>query len=325
VDAFKEKNRLALVAYFEGDKESSEQIAALYTVADNLRDSLSVGLVQSSDNKVVLFRQFDAPEVAFEGDVSVESLTEFVNAERFPLIDEIGPENFRDYQARGLPLVWIAVDGTDQEQVDSTIATLKPFAGEFKGKLSFTYVDNGKYAQHVTGLGITKVPGLLIMGDGNKKFLYDSELDNAAGLKAFFDGYADGTLQPFLKSEPAPESNDEPVKVVVGSTFNDFVGSDKDVFLEFYAPWCGHCKKLAPEYEKVGAAFANVDKVVIAKIDATENDTPEEIKGFPTLMFYPAGSTKGEKYGGGRNAEDIVSWIEEHATVDVASISKEEL
>ena len=56
-----------------------------------------------------------------------------------------------------------------------------------------------------------------------------------------------------MKSEDPPEDNSGPVTVVTGKTFADIVLGGKDVLIEFYAPWCGHCKKLAPGYEKVGS------------------------------------------------------------------------
>jgi len=94
--------------------------------------------------------------------------------------------------------------------------------------------------------------------------------------------------------------------------FDSVVDGSKHVFAEFYAPWCGHCKNLAPAYEEVGLAFAKQKDVVIAKIDA---DAHKElggrfgVSGFPTLKFFPKGSTTPQPYEAGRTAEDIVSFV----------------
>jgi len=128
-----------------------------------------------------------------------------------------------------------------------------------------------------------------------------------------FEGFLSGTLKATLKSQPEPENNNGPVKVVVGTTFDSIVlDNSKDVLVKFYAPWCGHCKTLAPKYDTLGEEFANDDNIVIAKVDSTENDTPAKIEGFPTLIFYPAGNKTPVNYEGDRSVEAMAAFIREN-------------
>jgi len=329
VAAFRSKGSVVLVAFFGAEGDAAE---ALAEVADSNRDTVVVGQVSSPEvkfegtefGKLYLFRDFGADRmVVHDGELSVEAMAEFVNAERFPLIDAIGPENYEDYVERGLPLVWISLS---VDQKDSVVAELLPHAEAAKGLLSFIWVDAEKYEQHVQSLGIVETPGILIANPSSReKFLFEGEL-NAETLEAFFEGFAAGTLSAHLKSEKVPETNDAAVFVLVGSEFDAVVGHEKDVLVEFYAPWCGHCKRLAPEYEAVGEAFSGVDSVVIAKIDATENDTKEDIQGFPTLLFYPKGETTAVPYEGSRKKDDIIEWLHEHRSRgDAHSDDKAEL
>lgn len=99
-------------------------------------------------------------------------------------------------------------------------------------------------------------------------------------------------MEPYLKSEAVPESNDGPVIVAVAKNFDDVViNNDKDTLIEFYAPWCGHCKKLAPIFDDLGDKLKNED-VAIVKMDATANDVPSsfDVRGFPTLYWAPKNS-----------------------------------
>jgi protein disulfide-isomerase-like protein len=75
---------------------------------------------------------------------------------------------------------------------------------------------------------------------------------------------------------------------------------------------CGHCKNLAPEWQIAGETFDANDDIVIAALDATEAGeiaSRYEVKGYPTIKFFPKGSKEPEEYTGGRTADTIVSWV----------------
>lgn len=100
------------------------------------------------------------------------------------------------------------------------------------------------------------------------------------------------------------------------NNFDQYVNGEQHVFVEFYAPWCGHCKRLAPIYDEVGEAFASEGSVLIAKVDADAEKALGSrfgIRGFPTLKFFPRGSTEPEDYQGGREADDIIKYINDKA------------
>jgi len=105
---------------------------------------------------------------------------------------------------------------------------------------------------------------------------------------------------------------------LVRNSSKSFFDDSKDVFVEFYASWCGHCKRLKPDWDRLGDKYATVkDQIVVAKMEATENDLPPSVPfrvaGFPTLKFKPAGTKEWVDYEGDRSFESLVAFVEEHA------------
>ncbi|GMK57259.1 hypothetical protein CspeluHIS016_0400930 [Cutaneotrichosporon spelunceum] len=100
--------------------------------------------------------------------------------------------------------------------------------------------------------------------------------------------------------------------------FDKIIGKDKGALIEFYAPWCGHCKNLAPVYEQLADAF-DPSKVIIAKTDADgvgkELGSRFAVKGYPTLKWFPAGSLDSDDYNGGRDLESLVTFVEDKSGV----------
>lgn len=91
-------------------------------------------------------------------------------------------------------------------------------------------------------------------------FNFSYSIDN---LVAFTKDMLDGKLEAFIKSEAIPSYNDGPVKVAVGKNFKKVVtDSHRDALIEFYAPWCGHCQKLAPIWEELGDKVILIDRSI---------------------------------------------------------------
>lgn len=110
---------------------------------------------------------------------------------------------------------------------------------------------------------------------------YDPDLIGEGG----FDEFDHGAYEP-----PAP-IDDKDVVVLTDGNFSDFLESSGNVMVEFYAPWCGHCQALAPEYAAAATELKDSD-AVLAKVDATEeNELAQkyEIQGFPTVLFFVDG------------------------------------
>jgi len=185
----------------------------------------------------------------------------------------------------------------------------------------------GKLAEFI-GVSEDDYPTIRVLQPANmKKFAWDGDVKTVTveQIGKFLDGVLDGSIKPHLKSAAEPETQGD-VTVIVGTTFDKIVKDPtKDVLVKFYAPWCGHCKKLAPVWDELGEAFKGNDNIVIAKFDATVNEADGvEIRGYPTLKWYPKGNKEGEDYNGERDLPAFKKFIEDN-TASSESAKQDEL
>lgn len=89
------------------------------------------------------------------------------------------------------------------------------------------------------------------------------------------------------------------------------VGKFPYTFVEFYAPWCGHCKSLEPEWKKT-AQLASAYSIPLAKVDAIAEDklaAELAVQSFPTLFLFRGSSSVAAKYSGPRDASSMADWL----------------
>uniref|UniRef100_A0A8D0CFK9 Protein disulfide isomerase family A, member 7 n=1 Tax=Scleropages formosus TaxID=113540 RepID=A0A8D0CFK9_SCLFO len=127
--------------------------------------------------------------------------------------------------------------------------------------------------------------------EGHKYSMREEFTPDGKALTRFLEDYFAGRLKRYLKSQPVPEYNKSLVQTVVAETFEEIVSDpEKDVLIQLYAPWCGHCKNLEPKYNELAEQLSGDPSIVIARMDATANDIPSgyDVDGFPTIYFVPA-------------------------------------
>ncbi|KAI3364236.1 hypothetical protein L3Q82_011037, partial [Scortum barcoo] len=92
------------------------------------------------------------------------------------------------------------------------------------------------------------------------------------------------------------------------SNFNrEVIQSDSLWLVEFYAPWCGHCQNLTPDWKKAATALKGIVKV--GAVDADQHKSlggQYGVRGFPTIKIFGANKNKPEEYQGGRSSQAIV-------------------
>jgi protein disulfide isomerase family A protein 3 len=330
-EKFVSSDENVVIGFFEGESKLKD---SFLKVADTERDRFTFGYTSNaevlkkkgySDDIVVfspkkLHNKLESGEFKYDGNYDTDKIKHFLVHDTVGLAGIRTQGNSFQFEQKPLVVVYYNVDYIkDPKGSNYWRNRVLKVAGDYKRKVFFSVSSKEEFSAEIeqNGLGERKDSDkpivAMITNDG--KFPMDQEfsIDN---LKAFVDNVLAGNAEPYMKSEPIPEEQGD-VKVVVGKNYKELIqDADKDVLIEFYAPWCGHCKSLAPKFDELGAKLSKED-VIIAKMDATANDVPPlfEVRGFPTLFWVPKNAKSNPvPYNGGREVKDFVQFIAKHST-----------
>ncbi|XP_076178600.1 disulfide-isomerase A3 [Ptiloglossa arizonensis] len=337
--SFLDSNEVGVVGFFENDE--LPLATSFYTVSEKLKEKIRFAHTtekallekEGHKNTIVLYRpkilqnKFEPNLVKYEGGNSVSEVQEFINKNFFGIAGVRTRENLGEFK-NPLVVAYYAVDyvknpkGTNYWR-NRIIKVAKNFP-----ELNFAISSKDDFQHDLNDFGIDFVKGdkpvILAKNANNQKFVMKDEFTIDA-FEAFLKDLEADVLEPYMKSESIPEDNSGNVKVAVARNFDEIVTNNgKDTLIEFYAPWCGHCKKLAPIFDELGEKLANED-IEIVKFDATVNDVPApyEVQGFPTLFWAPKNSkNKPIKYEGGRVVDDFIKYIAKHATDELKGFDR---
>jgi len=265
-------------------------------------------------------------------DGSADAIKEFYKKYQVPMVGHLEQQSEKKFSKRPLVVVFYDVS------FDAKVRSLTQYwrekvlrvAREYPD-IQFAVANEESFEEKLKQLGLHESGEDVNVGlydEQDRKFALVDEEFSEESLTEFIDSWKAGKLKPILKSQPVPpRAKAGKVQVVVGNSFDDIVMDEsKEVLIEFYAPWCGHCKKLEPAYNKLAKALKDEKDIVIAKIDATANDIPPSFKveGFPTI-YYALPGKKNQPIAFESNDRDVAGmkkFIQEHS---VAMKKKDEL
>ncbi|XP_023149318.2 protein disulfide-isomerase A2 [Amphiprion ocellaris] len=272
-------------------------------------------------SSVVLFKKFDDGRADFtlseDGTLDKSNVTTFIKQNSLELMIPFSQETAEKIFTSSIHLHSLLFINSSVESQKALVDESRTVAKAYKGKMLFIKIDVTEALSHVLnyfGVSEKDAPTARIIDmDSGKKFSIASGDLTVKSLQQLCQEVVEGSAKPYYRSEDVPEDWDKgPVKVLVGKNFESVaLDPTKNVFVEFYAPWCGHCKNLAPIWEELGEKYADHEDIIIAKMDATANEVESlKVDGFPTIKYFPAGDKEVIEYKGQRDLETFSKFLD---------------
>ncbi|GJQ66743.1 ERp60 [Trypoxylus dichotomus] len=325
-ESLKNEIRVVILGFFQSDSELKH---IFLEIAAKLRDKAKFALTSLKEalkkynetDNIILIRpshlrnKFEEFQVKYSGNANFVDVSAFITNNYHGLVGIRSENNKNDFKP---PLVVAYYEIDYKKNLKGTNYwrnRILKVAQQYQNQLTFGITQ----FQELKEFGEVKYkhsPIVFAKNTENQKFKMKEEFSVEA-FDNFVNNFLKNKLEPFVKSENIPKSNNEPVKIVVAKNFNDLVvNNHKDTFIMLYSPWCSHCQRMMPSYGNLAEKMVDED-VVIAKMDATSNDVfePFKLEGYPTIYWAPRNSkNKPITYDGGRNLQAFIKFIAKHAT-----------
>jgi len=319
VGFFSEENALHGQFLKAADQKRTEFNFAHSIDADINKEAGHENVIVIYRPKVLHAKFEDSKEVLDTDGASTTDILTFIKDKNLGLVGQMKQDNIVDF-VKPYVIVYFAVDWRKNPKGTKYWRNrVARVAKKFKGEINFGIAAKSDFDRQMNDYGFMDKDEVNAVALNSKGLVFKmADKFDVPNFEKFVNEFKNGDLKAYVKSEPIPENNDGPVKVIVGENFDAIVNDPtKDVLIEFYAPWCGHCKTLEPKYLELGDKLKENKDIVIAKMDATANDAPSQynVQGFPTIYWAPAGNKETpKKYEGGREVDDFIEFIKKEAT-----------
>jgi len=324
--AYTEGKSVSIIGFF---KDETTDAAKGYLAAASMMDDFEFGITGDDavfaeygveGETVLLLKDFDDGKAVLSEGITEEAVAAFVSSESLPLVIDFNHETAQKIFSGEIKSHLLVFSSAKAESHADTLAMLKEIATANKGKMLFVTIntdeEDHKRILEFFAIKDEELPTFraIKLGEDMAKYKPADDAIEAANIKTFVADFLEGKLKQHLMTEEIPEDWDkEGVKVLVGKNFHDVaMNPEKDVLVEFYAPWCGHCKQLAPIWDKLGEKYKDHESIVIAKMDSTANELEEvKVQGFPTIKLFKKGSNEIVDYNGDRTEEGFSKFLDE--------------
>jgi len=321
--AFVADNDIAVIGFF--DSVDSDGAKAFLAAAGNMDDypfgiaTEAAVLAEYKAAGVVIFKNFDEGRNDLEGEITEESVAAFVAGNSLPLVVDFSQDTAQKIFSGDIKSHLLLFMSAAAEDHAAKVEIARGIAKDHKGQMLFVTIntdeEDHKRIMEFFGMEESELPSMRIikLEEDMSKFKPASTELSDSNIRAFVKSYLAGELKPHLMSEEIPEDWDkEPVKVLVAKNFEEVAkDTSKDVLVEFYAPWCGHCKQLTPIWDKLGEKYKDHESIIIGKMDSTANELEDiKVQGFPTIKLIQKETNKIIDYNGERTLDGFVKFLE---------------